>query len=219
MTQPRATTLPQSRADLAALPADEQAAEALEIVLWPDPRLRRKCLPIAEFDTETVRRLTLLADRMFAIMREEKGVGLAGPQVGVNVQIFVMNPTRSGKPDGDRIYINPQLSEPDGEDELEEGCLSLPDINTPVLRSLRLRINARTLTGDVIDETAEGFAPRVWQHETDHLNGILILDKMPPSIRMSHRKELKNLEDDYTAAHPLPEKSPRRAQRARRKKL
>ena len=201
------------RRDLALLPDDDAAAAALGIVHWPDPRLRKKCLPIADFDAETVRRLELLVTRMAAVMTEEKGVGLAAPQVGVCVRLFIMD---AGE--GLRAYVNPRLSDPDGSCEADEGCLSLPDIRTPVLRSERLRIEATSPTGEPIDETAEGFATRVWQHETDHLDGVLILDKMPETVRMSHRKALRELEAEYAEKHPKPEKSPREARRPRRKK-
>jgi len=129
--------------------------------------------------------------------------------------MFVMNPT--GEPEDDRIYINPRLSEPEGEEEREEGCLSLPEINTPVLRSLRLRIRAVDLDGREIDETAEGLVARVWQHETDHLDGVLILDKMPATVRMAHRRKLKELEDAWNEANPEPRQQPRKRRPGQRK--
>jgi len=202
------------RPDLAALP--ETPAE-VSLVLYPDPRLRRKAIEIREFDPDIVSRLRVLAGRMFEIMRQEKGVGLAAPQVGVGIRMFVMNAT--GEPQDDRVYVNPRLSDPDGEEENEEGCLSLPEINTPVLRSLRLRMQARDLDGNEIDETAEGFVARVWQHETDHLDGVLILDKMPPTVKMSHRRKLKELEEAYREAHPkLADKPAARKRRFLRRK-
>lgn len=187
------------------LPATPEAAKAVGLVKWPDPRLRKKAVTVESFDAETVEILKALAGRMFEIMREEKGVGLAAPQVGVSIRLFVMD---AG--DGEKIYVNPELSDPEGEDEAEEGCLSLPDIRTPVLRCTRLRMQARDAEGNEIDETSDDFVTRVWQHETDHLNGVLILDKMPPSVRMGVRRQLKDLEEEYAAAHPKPEKEPPR---------
>lgn len=186
-----------SRHDLAALPAEP---EQVRLVLYPNPILRRRALPVEQFDASTLPLLRVLATRMLELMREHKGVGLAGPQVGVGLRIFVCNPT--GEPHDDRVYINPELSGPEGEDELEEGCLSLPDINTPVWRTLKLRMRARDADGNKIDEAAQGFLARIWQHETDHLNGVLILDKMPPTVRMAERKKIKALEDDWKEAHP-----------------
>src|SRR4051794_24643770 len=96
--------------------------EDLKIIQYPDPRLKKLSADVTTFDE----RLKALAARMFELMREEKGVGLAAPQVGENVRMFVMNAT--GEPADDRVYVNPVLSDPIGEEEAEEGCLSLPDI-------------------------------------------------------------------------------------------
>ena len=108
--------------------------ENLQIIRWPDPRLKKAATPVLRFDD----RLRFLANRMLELMRESKGVGLAAPQVGHGIRLFVMNPT--GQPQDDRVYVNPTLSEGDGEEEGEEGCLSLPGIYITVLRIKTLRI-------------------------------------------------------------------------------
>src|SRR5688500_18874757 len=100
--------------------------EELKIIEWPDPRLKAVSKPVEAFDEK----LRSLAGRMFELMRADKGVGLAAPQVGVNIRMFVMNPT--GNPEDDRVYVNPELHEPAGEEEGEEGCLSLPDIHAQI---------------------------------------------------------------------------------------
>src|SRR5436190_16022003 len=98
--------------------------QELKIIQYPDPRLKRASAEVGAFNAD----LRALAQRMLALMREAKGVGLAAPQVGRNVRMFVMNPT--GEVGDERIYVNPVLSDPqDGEEESEEGCLSLPDIH------------------------------------------------------------------------------------------
>ncbi|MEM1011837.1 MAG: peptide deformylase [Planctomycetota bacterium] len=167
-------------------------AKDLRLVVYPDPGLRRRVPKIETFDDDTVQKLEAIGKRMLEMMREHEGVGLAGPQAAVQARVFVMNAT--GEPDGDRVYVNPTLSDPDGEDEAEEGCLSLPDIRTPVLRATKLRMQAKTPAGEPIDETAEGFVARVWQHEVDHLDGKLILDRMPATVKMANRKKLRDLE-------------------------
>lgn len=172
----------------------------LTLLHYPDPRLRRRAREVPSLSGPLRSILRNLVDRMFEVMRQHKGVGLAAPQVGISIRLFVMNPT--GEPGDDRVYINPRLSAPEGEEEREEGCLSLPEINTPVLRSLRLRMQAHDLDGRNIDETADGLIARVWQHETDHLDGVLILDRMPATVKMSHRRKLKELEDVWREAHP-----------------
>src|SRR5258705_13607380 len=97
--------------------------EELQILKYPDPRLRKMSAPVSAFDP----RLKDLAARMLELMRESRGVGLAAPQVGENIRMFVMNPT--GEAGHDLVYVNPVLSEVEGEEEGEEGCLSLPNIN------------------------------------------------------------------------------------------
>src|SRR5579859_8072799 len=97
--------------------------ERLKIVAYPDPRLRKVSVDVEKFD-ET---LLALSKRMFELMREARGVGLAAPQVGKNIRLFITN--HSGKPEDDRVYVNPVLYDAEGEETSEEGCLSLPNIN------------------------------------------------------------------------------------------
>src|SRR5437764_11621346 len=114
--------------------------EDLQIIHYPDPRLRKVSEPVTVFDE----RVSALAAKMFELMRASKGVGLAAPQVGENIRLFVANPT--GEANDDRIYVNPMLSEPDnGEEEGEEGCLSLPEINAKIMRTKSLKIDAQDL--------------------------------------------------------------------------
>lgn len=177
-------------------------AKELKIIRWPDPRLKKKSEPVTAFDED----LRELAARMFELMRECKGVGLAAPQVGVNVRLFVANPT--GKPEDDKVYVNPVLSDADGDEEGEEGCLSLPDINVKVTRpTARVRMQARDLSGEPFEQVGSGFITRIWQHENDHLNGILILDRMGAVAKLTYRKRLKELEEQY--AHETLEEAKR----------
>jgi peptide deformylase len=172
--------------------------EQLKIITYPDPRLKRLSVDVSVFDA----RLKALATRMLELMREEKGVGLAAPQVGENIRMFVANP--DGSPEGDRIYVNPSLTDLDtGAEEAEEGCLSLPDIRADILRGKSMRIDALDLLGNPFSETQSGFAARVWQHEFDHLNGTLILDRMGPVAKMACKRVLKELEEKYAAENPV----------------
>jgi peptide deformylase len=180
--------------------------EDLKIILYPDPRLKKMSPPVTAFDE----RLRALAARMLELMREAKGVGLAAPQVGENVRLFVMNATQ--EPGDDRVYVNPELSDFDGEEELEEGCLSLPGIHVNVTRGRQVRMRALDLEGRPVEEVATGFPARVWQHEFDHLNGTLLTDRMGPVAKMAHRKVLNDLKEQYDLLHP-PEKVVRRVKR------
>ena len=167
--------------------------EDLKIIYYPDPRLKKMSQPVAQFDYG----LRDLVVQMFRLLREHRGVGLAAPQVGKNLRLFVMNP--SGEAGDDRVYINPVLSDAESDDEAEEGCLSLPDIHVKVVRNKKMRMAAQDLEGNPFVETASGFVTRVWQHEFDHLNGILLTDRMGPVAKMQNRKKLKELEDKYNA--------------------
>jgi peptide deformylase len=176
--------------------------EQLRIVLYPDPRLKKIALPVEHFDQP----LKDLAARMFELMREAKGVGLAAPQVAKGLRLFVMNHTN--EPQDDRVYVNPILSDPDGEEEAEEGCLSIPGLHVQIPRQKRLRMQARDLEGNQIDQTETGYIARIWQHETDHLNGILLTDRMGPTAKMTNKKLLKDLEAEYEALNPPPPPKP-----------
>lgn len=180
--------------------------EELSIIYWPDPRLKKVSQPIGEF-TPALREL---ANRMLELMRQAKGVGLAAPQVGHNIRLFVMNPT--GEPDGDRVYVNPELSDPQGEFTAEEGCLSIPGIDVQISRHKGMRMEAQDLGGKRIEQMENGFIARVWQHEFDHLNGVLITDRMGLGDKMRTRKALKELEEKYAEQHPtLPAAKSKRA--------
>lgn len=161
------------------------------IVRYPDPRLRRRCRPVEEFDAS----LALLVQRMLELMKRENGVGLAGPQVGVCRRLFVCNP--SGRPDDDHVYVNPELSEMTGVMEAEEGCLSLPEVRVLVRRAKRCRIRAYDVTGRPIDQTAEDLLARIWQHETAHLDGGLIIDSMNATDKIANKKTIAQLEANY----------------------
>lgn len=167
-------------------------ADDLRVIYYPDPRLKKKSEPVKVFDDALHR----IASRMLELMREHKGVGLAAPQVGLNIRLFVVNAT--GKPEDDRIYINPVLSDADGDEEDEEGCLSLPDVNVVIRRpTQRLKMTAQDLNGQPFEEIGEGFITRVWQHENDHLNGVLITDRMGPVAKLAYRKKLKEMEEKF----------------------
>lgn len=168
--------------------------DQLKIIHYPDPRLRKKAAPITAFTAE----LAQISEKMVELMHADKGVGLAAPQVGLSISLFVMNPT--GQSQDQRIYINPVLTQGEGSELGEEGCLSLPGIRTNVDRFVKMQITAQDLTGQTFTESAEGFVARIWQHEVDHLNGTLILDRMGPGTKLMFRKKIKDLEAAYTPA-------------------
>ena len=170
--------------------------EPLKIIYYPDPRLKKPSAPVREITPQ----LRQLAEKMFQLMREARGVGLAAPQVGQNIRMFVMNHT--GEPKDDRVYVNPELAEAEGSDEAEEGCLSLPGINARIVRDKTVRLRATDLDGKEVDEKASGYLARVWQHEFDHLNGTLITDRMGAVAKMAAKKTLRELEEKHRNDQP-----------------
>ncbi len=161
------------------------------IIKYPDPRLRRVCEPIEEFDERTA----AVAQRMLKLMKEGNGVGLAGPQTGLCLRIFVANPT--GEPADAQVFINPELLDLTGTVEAEEGCLSLPEIRVNVRRARRCCIRAQDVTGRHFEMEGEELIARIWQHETDHLNGKLIIDRMNATDKIANRKKIAELEETY----------------------
>lgn len=166
---------------------------SLRIIKYPDPRLRKPCDPVTEFDDE----LRALTTRMLELMKAAPGVGLAAPQVGLLKRVFVCNTT--GEAADDRVFVNPEIRDVDGWKEAEEGCLSIPEVFVQVRRSLRCTVVGQDLEGRPIELSGEDLPARVWQHEMDHLNGTLILDRMGPSDRIATRKKLRELEENYQA--------------------
>ncbi len=172
----------------------------LSIVLYPDPSLRKK----AAMMTEVTPEVRAVAARMVELMHEAEGVGLAAPQVWLPWRLFVafVPPAEGRSPESSpitalaspRVYINPILTSPVGPPEpYEEGCLSLPDINGEVLRPTTITITASDLEGKTFAQTGAGLLARCWQHETDHLDGILIIDRMTQMSRLKNRAAIRDL--------------------------
>jgi peptide deformylase len=136
-----------------------------------------------------------LADKMKDIMVQQKGVGLAGPQVGVALAIFIVSP--DGTRESAKVYINPEII-PAGETEsCEEGCLSLPGVWVKVKRHVKCVVRATDLDGKEFIEEGEGLVARAFQHETDHLEGRLIVDRIGTAAKIAVRGRLKELKEDY----------------------
>ncbi len=183
------------------MPADPNH---LLIVSYPDPVLRTKATEVASVDDE----VRAVAHRMVELMRDAEGIGLAAPQVGLPWRLFVVelpsHPDEPAAPDGMRahtdgpqVYINPVLVDPVGAPtSLEEGCLSLPGIRGRVLRPEQITIEATDLAGERFRETAIGLLAKCWQHEFDHLDGVLILDRMDQMSRLKNRSAIRTLEKD-----------------------
>lgn len=147
----------------------------LQLVTFPHPVLRHKSKPIVRVDAE----LHDLVNQMFEIMYDFRGVGLAANQVALPIRLFVANPSgdRQEK-EQEMVFINPVINKPKGTVEAEEGCLSLPGLNANVFRSKSLEVNAYDLQGNEIAGPVDGFLARIIQHELDHLDGVMFIDRL-----------------------------------------
>lgn len=165
--------------------------EDARLAYYPNPVLKKVCAPVAA----VVPSLRDLVKRMFAVMYERKGVGLAAPQVGVLLRIYIVN--TAGKPEGEQVLINPEVLEASGSQTGSEGCLSFPGVNIQVTRPNLVRMRAMDLDGKTRELEGTALTARAYLHELDHLNGVLISDKMSALQRMSWRRRLRQFEDDY----------------------
>jgi peptide deformylase len=144
------------------------------IVKYPEPVLAQKADPVTVFDAE----LKKLTDDMFESMYAAEGIGLAAPQIGVSKRLFIVD-LSFGKEKKDRlVLINPEIVAREGRQVEEEGCLSLPDIRDKVSRSFTVRIRAQDEYGKWFEMDGEELLSRAFQHELDHLDGILFIDRL-----------------------------------------
>lgn len=155
----------------------------LSIRRYGDPVLRRRASPVTEITPEIQR----LIDDMVETMYDALGIGLAATQVGIPLRILVVDVGRGEA----RVYLNPEIVEQDGQVVGEEGCLSLPGIFADVARAERVVVEGRDRKGQPIREEAQGLMARVFQHEIDHLDGILFLDRLDKVSRDRIKRRIK----------------------------
>jgi peptide deformylase len=156
----------------------------LPIRIYPDPVLREPASPVGVVD-DAVRKL--IAD-MTETMKDAPGVGLAAPQVGVQRRVLVY---QAFEDDPLRALIDPEITNAEGEVTENEGCLSIPGLTYPVPRAERIVVKALDENGETIEHDAEDFEARVIQHEVDHLNGILYIDRIAPDLRREAKRILR----------------------------
>ncbi len=174
-----------------------------DLSLYPSPVLRRRADPIEAFDPGLAEIVAGMFERMYA----SKGVGLAAPQVGLRKRILVLNPT--GEKADEFALINPALVDKFGPQTLfEEGCLSFPGIYAEIERPESCRVKAFTATGEPLERTFDGFTSRIVQHEYDHLEGILLVDRMPPAEKLRNKAALDDLVSRYRRSEEKVRTSP-----------
>jgi peptide deformylase len=166
----------------------------LQIIHYPHPTLRHASKPLKRVDAE----LRQIVAAMFELMYEHEGVGLAANQVDLPYRLFITNV--EGDPEAKEsecVFINPVLSGGRGQEEGEEGCLSIPGVYAPVTRNSTIKVEAYDLEGNQIALDGEGLMARVLQHETDHLDGTLFIDRLGPAHLAAVREKLEEFELDF----------------------
>lgn len=165
--------------------------ESLSIVLHPDPVLKTVATTVSEITDEVI----AVAHRMLGLMVQAEGIGLAAPQVGLSWRMFVMRHPENPEGEAGLVFVNPVIEVVDATLEEDiEGCLSLPGIDVLVRRPIGIRVIATDLNGDEFTMEWHDHFARVCQHETDHLDGILIIDRMNTMERLRNRKAIRALE-------------------------
>ena len=165
--------------------------EKCRITHYPSDVLAGKAQPVERID-DNLRRLV---DKMFDIMLKNKGVGLAAPQAGLPLRLFIIS--LDGSRENLRVYINPTVTAAGDLATTEEGCLSVPGIYTKVRRYKECEVTATDLDGNEFTEQAEGLYARALQHEYDHIEGMTIVNRMGQTARIAHRRQLKRLTEQH----------------------
>ena len=167
---------------------------SLQIIHYPHPTLRHPSKPLKRVDAE----LRKIVAEMFDLMYEHEGVGLAANQVDLPYRLFVCN--AEGKreaQDAECVFINPVLSGGRGQAEDEEGCLSIPGLYAPVTRNETIKIQAYDLAGNEVVGELNGLMARIVQHETDHLDGTLFIDRLSTTQLAAVRDKLEEFELEF----------------------
>ena len=168
---------------------------SLSIVPYPHLTLRHKSKPVRRVDTELVR----MVREMFTLMYASNGIGLAANQVDLPLRLFIINLSAKAGEGEELVFINPVLSKPKGNEESEEGCLSFPELYAPVTRPKQITVQAYNLQGEEIRTNLNGMLARVVQHEYDHLDGVLFVDRLSPTARAKVQPTLDEFEASLRA--------------------
>ena len=171
---------------------------ALQIVHYPDPVLLAPSRPVIIIDGEVRDRVA----EMFPLMEGADGVGLAAPQVGWGVRLFVLCCPRDdgAEPPEREVYINPEIVSGQGQILAEEGCLSFPGLRVKVARYTQVVVQAQDLSGREFEVCSSGFHARALQHEIDHLAGVVFISRLAPAERIAHQAEIRALEEAWKSA-------------------
>jgi peptide deformylase len=161
-----------------------------EVVKWPDPVLAKVGEPVTVFDAK----LKKLVDEMFDSMYAAQGIGLAAPQISISKRICVIDVSFKKNPEEKIVLINPEIVERKGKQVEEEGCLSLPEIREKVQRAEWVKARAQDVNGDWIEVEGDELLARAIQHEIDHLDGVLFIDRLSRLKRDLVIRKIKKLQ-------------------------
>ena len=166
----------------------------MQIIKYPHPTLRHKSKPLRRVDAE----LKKMIGQMFELMYEHKGIGLAANQVDLPYRMLLINVTGDAAAgDEEHVFINPVITHRKGSAEDREGCLSFPEIFAPVVRPEKIQVNAYALNGEEFVYELDGLLARAVQHEADHLDGVLFIDRLSPANRLAVKEDLAALEREF----------------------
>jgi len=161
-----------------------------EVVKYPDPVLARPGAPVTEFDAK----LKKLVEEMFESMYAAQGIGLAAPQISLSKRLTVIDLSFNKKPEDRIVLVNPEVVERKGKQLEEEGCLSLPEIREKVSRAAWVKVRAQNVKGEWFEVEGEELLARALQHEVDHLDGILFIDRISRLKRDLVLRKIKKLQ-------------------------
>jgi peptide deformylase len=151
-----------------------KALKIHQVVKWPEPVLAQKAAKVTEFNDD----LKQLVEEMFESMYVAQGIGLAAPQIAISKRITVIDVSFKKNPEEKIVLINPEIIEREGKQVEEEGCLSLPEIREKVQRAAKVKVRAQDATGEWFELEGEELLARAIQHEIDHLDGVLFIDRL-----------------------------------------
>jgi peptide deformylase len=182
----------QEESGITATSVEEPAngAKIHDIVKYPDPVLATKGEPVKEFGPE----LAQFVEEMWASMYAAHGIGLAAPQIGVSKRITVIDVSFNEHPDDKLVLINPEIIRREGKQFEEEGCLSLPEIREKVQRAARVTVRAQNVSGEFFETEGDELLARAMQHEIDHLDGVLFIDRLSPLKRDLVKRRIRKLQ-------------------------
>ena len=174
--------------------ATKQLVKIHEVVKYPDPVLARPGVPVTVFDDA----LRKLVAEMFESMYAAQGIGLAAPQINISQRITVIDVSFKKNPKDKLVLINPEIISSEGRQYEEEGCLSFPDIREKVVRAAKVRIRAQDENGKWFEMDGDELLARAFQHEIDHLDGIVFIFRMSALKRSLNLRKIRKMQNDGT---------------------